>query len=377
MLKDKSTFAFLAALTVVALFFCYQLIAPFLKPIIFSAIVAISAYPAHVRIHSRIRNQNAAAAASTTIVVLLITTASILLGHAIVSGLTDVYRSLSNATGTNESLSVYLLHLIERAAGFVSRYIPVSGPDVQTAITEQAKRAVSALLSMSAGALGSLTSLFGNALTAFFVLFFLFRDGESMLHRVAEVIPLTRDQATGLYVCAKETLNAILYGTIAIALLQGALTGLGFFFVGLGSPVLWGIVAGVCSLLPVVGTAAVFLPAISMLAFTAHWVKATVLLVWAIIIVNPVDNVLRPYLIGGRTKLSTLFVFFALLGGLETFGPLGIFLGPVILALTMALFKFLKDERYSVNWNLASGLQTTVERAETSTTSDAGFSVRR
>jgi predicted PurR-regulated permease PerM len=77
-----------------------------------------------------------------------------------------------------------------------------------------------------------------------------------------------------------------------------------------------------------------------------------ILLVWAVAVVHPVDNVLRPYLIGERVKLSTLYVFFALLGGLTTFGALGVFIGPLILAVTIALFRFLREEKRAGNWSL-------------------------
>jgi predicted PurR-regulated permease PerM len=136
-----------------------------------------------------------------------------------------------------------------------------------------------------------------------------------------------------------------------MAALQGALTGVAFWVLGVTSPVLWAIVTALCALLPVIGTAIVLLPAISMLVFSGHWIKGLILLVWSIIVVHPVDNLLRPYLIGGRTKLSTLYVFFALLGGLKVFGPLGVFIGPIILAITLALFGFLREEKRAGNWS--------------------------
>jgi predicted PurR-regulated permease PerM len=203
---------------------------------------------------------------------------------------------------------------------------------------------ISSLLAMSAGVLGSFTSLLVNAAISFFILFFFLRDGRSMLRRAAFAVPLRPGQVTRLYVCVKDTLNAILYGTLAIAIIQGALTAIAFSLLGISSPVLWGVVTSLCALLPVIGTAFVFLPAMGMLVFNGHWIKGLILLIWAVAIVHPVDNVLRPYLIGGRTKLSTLYVFFALLGGLKAFGSLGLFIGPLILALTVALFKIVREE---------------------------------
>jgi predicted PurR-regulated permease PerM len=90
-----------------------------------------------------------------------------------------------------------------------------------------------------------------------------------------------------------------------------------------------------------------------MLIFGGYWVKALILILWGLIVVHPVDNILRPYLIGDRAKLSTLLVFFALLGGLKAFGGVGIFLGPLILAVTLALFRFLREEKRARSWSIA------------------------
>lgn len=361
MAKNQIAFAFLVVLTAIALFFCYLLVAPFLKPIVFAAILAIIFYPVQARTHQWIRNRNAAAALSTTAVILFIVLAAIFLGRAILSGLGDIYQSLANPGEGKERLSVYVLHVLERVVGIAGRYIPISAASLQVAISNQVEKVISSLLAMSAGALGSITSLVGNALISFFILFFLFRDGRSMLRRGSVVLPLKRDQVIRLYACVKETLNAIVYGTLAIAAIQGALSGIAFSFLGLTSPVLWGIVTGLCAMLPVIGTGFVFVPAMSMLAFNGHWIKALVLLIWAVTVVHPVDNVLRPYLIGGRVKLSTLYVFFALLGGLKTFGALGVFVGPLILAMNVALFRFLREQKTAAGWKSAKELGTSRE----------------
>jgi predicted PurR-regulated permease PerM len=341
---NRSTFAFLAALTAVAVFFCYLLAAPFLKPIAFSFILAIVVYPAHARLRRWIHNRNVAAFLSTTVVIICISFVAVLLGRAIVSGLGDIYQSLANPQSGKEKLGIYIVSLVERAVGWVNQYFPYSVPDLRGAISSQAEKMISSLLAMTAGVLGSVTSLLVNAAISFFILFFFLRDGRSMLRRAAVIVPLRRGQVIRLFACVKDTLNAILYGTLAIAVIQGGLTALAFFFLGISSPVLWGVVTSLCALLPVIGTAFVFLPALGMLVYNGHWIKSLILLVWALAIVHPVDNLLRPYLIGGRTKLSTLYVFFALLGGLKAFGSLGIFLGPLILALTVALFKVVREE---------------------------------
>jgi len=350
-MSNRATLPFLAALTAVAVFFCYLLAAPFLKPIAFSVILAIVFYPVHARVRRWIQNRNAAAFLSTTVVILSISLAAGFLGRAIISGLADIYQSLVNPQSDKEKLGTYIVHQAERALGFVGQYFSFSVPKLRGAISNQAERLISSLLAMTAGLLGSVTSLLVSGAISFFILFFFLRDGRSMLRRLAITIPLRPGQVSRLFACVKDTLNAILYGTLAIAVIQGALTGIAFSFLGISSPVLWGIVTSLCALLPIIGTAFVFLPAIGMLLFNGHWIRSLILLIWAVAIVHPVDNVLRPYLIGERAKISTLYVFFALLGGLRTFGSLGVFIGPLIVALTVALFRFLREEKRAGGWS--------------------------
>ncbi|HKV23066.1 MAG TPA: AI-2E family transporter [Candidatus Acidoferrum sp.] len=343
--KNRTTTVFLLGLIAVALYLCYVLISPFLKPVAFSAILAILFFPMHSRIRRRIRNRTASALISTVVVILLTALSASFLGRAIATGLRDIYQSLAGSADGRERLGLYLVNLFEKTVELLDRYLPIPVADLQGAIVNQAERWVAALLNMTAGAIGSVALLIANTFIAFFVLFFLFRDGKGMLRRAFVLLPLTKDQARRLFARVKDTLNAIVFGTLAMAAFQGALTGLAFWIVGVTSPVLWAIVTALCALLPVIGTAFVLFPAISMLAFSGHWMKAVILLVWGLAIVHPVDNVLRPYLIGDRIKVSTLYVFFAVLGGLKVLGPLGLFLGPLILAVTVALFTFLREEK--------------------------------
>ncbi len=342
--QNRSTYIFLLCLTLATSYGCYLLVAPFFKPIIFASVIAILFYPVHSRIQRRIGNRTAAGLLSTLIVIVLLVISSLLLGRALASGVHDLYDSVNANADGRERLGVYLVGLSERVAEVFSRYIPISAPDVRVAVNSQAQRTVAVIANSMAGLLGGITSTFANALISFFILFFLFRDGRNMLRRTSIVLPLGVHQVRKLYDRIAETLQAIVYGSIAMAVLQGLLTGVSFWFLGMSSPILWATVTALCALLPVIGTGFVLAPAISMLLFSGHWIKALILLAWGMVVVHPIDNVLRPYLIGKRTKLSTLVVFFAILGGLRTFGAMGVFIGPIILAAMLALVSFLREE---------------------------------
>lgn len=362
--RNRATVGFLLALSTIALYLCYLLVAPFLKPITFAIILAVLLHPVHNHIQQWSRNRNLAAALSTAGFILLITSVSFFVGRALVSGLHGIYDSLSGSGGVNDRLTIFIVESFNRTIAWASRYIPISVPNLQRAIQGEMERAVAGVVSATAGFAGGLSSFGLNAFITTFVLFFLLRDGRSMLRRAAVVLPFKADQLRRLFGRVRDTLNAIVYGTLGMAAIQGALTGFAFWFLGITSPVVWGLIAALFALLPVVGTTCVWLPATGMLFLSGHWIKAIVLIIWGLVIVHPVDNVLRPYLIGGRVKLSTLYVFFAVVGGLKAFGVLGLFIGPLILAVTVALFTFLREEKRAGSWGTQFFLQPRYERPD-------------
>ncbi len=344
MSQDRTTYLFLLFLATLAAFGCYLLIAPFLKPILFAMVAAILFHPMYSKIRSRVKSSTTASLLATFLVALLLAVSFFLLGRALTRALHDIYGALNANEEGRERLGAYLLRLSEHVAEIAARYIPVSIPDLRTVVNSQSQRIVAGIVNVTAGLLGSISSALLKTVICIFVLFFLFRDGKGMLRRAYVLLPLRPGQAKKLFTRIEKTLNAIVYGTLAIAVLQGILTGVGFWILGVSSPILWACITALCALIPVIGTGFILVPAICMLAFSGHWIKALILVAWGLVIVHPIDNVLRPYLIGDRTKLSTLFVFFSLLGGLQAFGTLGIFLGPVILAVTLAIFSFLHEE---------------------------------
>jgi len=111
----------------------------------------------------------------------------------------------------------------------------------------------------------------------------------------------------------------------------------------LSSPVLWGLVAGMASLIPFVGTGIIWAPAAVVLLLQGHWIKAILLLAWGSAVVAQADVVVRPYVVSGRAKIHNLLIFFALIGGMRAFGIIGIFIGPVVLSITIVALDMLAD----------------------------------
>src|SRR6516164_2848627 len=216
--------------------------------------------------------------------------------------------------------------------------------DIRSAIRQQLGQGSGWLLQQAAGFLGDLTGVLMGAMVTAITLFFLFREGGSLRERVASIVPLAADHLQRLFSGVHEVVVASVYGILAIGLLQGILVGFAFWLLGLPSPVLWGLVTAFLPLIPIVGTGGVWIPVAIILMASGHWVKALVLVVWGVGIVHPVDNILRPYLVGQRAKLSAIYLFFAILGGVKAFGLIGLLLGPVVLSVLLVLVGILRHE---------------------------------
>ena len=204
--------------------------------------------------------------------------------------------------------------------------------------------------------LGALDSLFGFAIMLFLLFFFL-RDGDEMMRPGARgLIPLDDDRKGRLFDQLSNVTRAIMFGTSVTALAQGFLVGVGFAIAGLPSPVVFGVLAALLSLLPIGGAALVWAPAVIWLFVDRHWGYGIFMLVWGLIL-GGLDNVLRPMLISGRARISALAVFVGVLGGIPAFGAIGVIAGPVVLSLALALVEFAEETTQRTGWSRHGPLQ--------------------
>jgi predicted PurR-regulated permease PerM len=235
------------------------------------------------------------------------------------------------------------MHALERLLSWAGRYINLSTLDLRGALLRWLEQISRFLLSWGAQVVGNIISFLADAVIAFFTLFFLFREGGSMKERAAEVLPLNAGQVERLFTGISNSIVANVYGCLAVGAAQGTLAGMAFWVLGLRSPVLWGLVTALFSLIPMIGSAAVWGPAVVILLISGHWWKGLILLAWGAGVVAQVDSLVRPYVISERVKLHTLLVFFALLGGVKAFGIMGLFIGPVVLSFTLAVLDMLRE----------------------------------
>jgi predicted PurR-regulated permease PerM len=334
---------FLLVLAAIALYFCYVIARPFLAPIFLALMIAIVFHPIHVRIESRIRRRNLAGLTSTLLVLIAFVLPTVILGVLAAREAHALYVVLSQRSAEQGGWNPYAMHFVDRCSGWAGHYVDLSKVDIRGALVRSLEQASHNLFSLGTHFLSNIVSFFLEAIIVFFTLFFLFREGESLKLQLASFLPLRSDQFERLFTGISNSILANVYGCLAVGASQGILMSLAFWALGLPSPVLWGLVTALCSLLPIVGSFVVWGPTTLYLFISGHWVKGLILLLWSAAVVSQIDHLLRTWIISQRANMHPLLMFFALLGGVKAFGALGLFIGPVVVSVTLVALQMLRE----------------------------------
>lgn len=338
---------FLALLAGVA-FLCWLVVKPFLVPLGWAVVLAVVLRGAYRALVRKLRRPGLAA--SVLVVGLLVVVLApgawfvSALFHEASTAATGIQRALS--AEQIDSLSDVANHpLVQRSLATLEEKTGLRAADVLRRVGEIAARASSFVAKATGGVLlGVLDALLAFALTLF-LLFFLLRDGDDIANGVWGLLPLPAAERDEVVTRHRRMLQAIFRGSLLTLPIQGLVGGTGWALAGLPSPLLAGVVMTFLALLPVGGTAFLWIPGALWLVLTGHVGAGVFLFLWSAVITGSVDNVLRPLLIGGGSgdvPLSSLIVVLGVLGGMGAFGLLGIFLGPMVLAILGSLVDVLR-----------------------------------
>jgi predicted PurR-regulated permease PerM len=334
------------ALTAIAIlvWLLARILRPFAGPLVWSALIAFVLHPLYRRLRRRWPRREDLAAFVMTVGVALglilpvVTLLAIFAGQA--ADLVGRVGTLADTYSIRRPEDVIRLPILSGIVTWISSHSTVTAEEIQQWIV----RASQGLLS---GMVERITSLFRGVVgliidigLTLFILFFFFRDGEEFAGRSVRLLPLDDARRQSLLSHLSSVTKAVVYGTLLTALAQGALVGTGWAVAGLPSAIVFGVVACITSLLPVVGTALVWVPGVLVLIAQGRYGAAIFLALWCLLIVGLADNFLRPLLISGKAEIATLPVFLGVVGGLTAFGVIGVFLGPLMIALALALVRF-------------------------------------
>lgn len=316
----------------------YLIFLPFLIPLTWAVIFTIMFYPVHRRVARRVARPTQAALVSTLLLALLIVTPGLVVLGAVASQAVDVAQwvQAEREQGRMPFQQVWDRLPVERLLNWLAAH-KISPADLTAFVSEKLQQ----LAGFMAGQVGRLVRnvavLVFDLFVTLFATFYLFRDGGTLLDLLRRVLPLEERTRENLISTTYNVLYASVFSGLVVAGVQGLLGGVLFWILGLGAPVLWGMVMAFLSFLPVVGPWMVWAPAGAYLLVQGSYGKAIVLFIGGLLVVSMADNVLRPLLLSGRTQMNGLLVFISILGGVAAFGLLGVVLGPILVALADAV----------------------------------------
>ena len=322
--KDRFSQLLFYILLIVMGYLVYQVLSPFLAPLAWASVFAMMFQGVYAELSSRI-GPNRSALVTTLMTAVLIVAPAVLLVSVLA-------REVPQGIAYVQQASLSAPDQIDRIWQVVRARVPMPLPEDPTALLREGVERVLAFLAPAAGgvvadALATLGSLF----VMLFSLFFLLRDGHILGRQIRDLLPLPERARERLMTETRDLVIASVGAGLMVAAVQGLIAGVTFWALGFNGPVMWGVATAFCSLVPVVGSALVFVPAALWLFLAGEVTRGVILAVVAALGVGMVDNVLRPLILSGRTSASGLVVFLGLLGGASAFGFIGLVLGPIIL----------------------------------------------
>jgi predicted PurR-regulated permease PerM len=340
--------SFLLLLGIVTLAFFWILL-PFSGAVFWGMVLAIVFAPMHDRILRELGNRpNTAALISLMLIVLMVILPVTLISAALVDQALGLYAMVSGGQlDFNAMLRRIVTGLPDWAGAMYERYYPTVLSTIQEKLAAGVAQA-SQLAARYAVNVGSSALNFLISMTVMlYLLFFLFRDGRTIAARIKRAVPMSSRYKKPLFDNFTTVIRATVKGNVLVALAQGALGGLIFWFLDVPGPVLWGVVMAFLSLLPAVGAAIIWGPVAAWFLFTGSMWQGAVLALYGVLVIGLVDNLLRPILVGKDTKLPDYLVLLSTIGGMALFGLNGFVIGPVIAALFIAAWSlFASSEEF-------------------------------
>lgn len=334
--KTGQRYFFLGVLGAVTLFFLWM-IRDFLFPVFWAVVFAVLLYPLHLRLIQLIRNETLAALVAMLAALVLIIIPVSWLATNVAQEAYGLYRASAGIDPLSSmTLPPPLLDSLESFG--------INREEISSDVASWARAASSWVVSQ---ALAISTATFGVVLKTLFMLYLLFfflRDGKRLALYVMERIPLGDAREMALFQRFADTTRATLKGTVLSAAAQGFVGAVIFFVAGIPNVALWGAVMTIMAVIPAIGPSIIWIPAGIILFATGNMTGAIIVIAGGIVLVSPIDNILKPILVGREIKMPDALILVSILGGIAAFGMAGIIVGPVAAALTLAVWDMFKEE---------------------------------
>jgi predicted PurR-regulated permease PerM len=320
-------------------YLAFSVVAPFLAPLGWAAVFAMVLNPVQARLEPRVGKPRAATLTTLLAALIAVGPAITVLALLTTEVTSVVHRVQSGGIVVPAAPDVQRWYDGVRAKAL----IPLPADPTAT-LVDAFKTAATYLAGRAGTILQNVASLIFQLFVMLFGLFYFLRDGDRIVGLIRQLLPFEPARRDRMISQTHDLVVATVGSTFAVAITQGALTGITLGFLGFESPVLWGVMTAFTSLLPAVGSGLVWGPAAVYLFATGHVLKGVVLVAVGVGVIGMADNVLRPLLLSGRTTMHGLLVFISLLGGMAAFGFIGLVIGPVAVAALGTLLESVLEE---------------------------------
>jgi predicted PurR-regulated permease PerM len=325
--SDRLTTVLSYGVLLLLIYFVFRIYEPFLAALGWAAILVIFFYPMHHRLLRRFSARKAAVLSTLAVTLVLI-------APAILVTTLFIREAFSVSSGVEHTLQVQQAPVLAKTWAWLAHHVPGLDPnaDVLEMLSQGVQKQAGFLAERLGTILRNIAAFIFDLFVMIFAMFYFFRDADQFISGIRSILPFDAEHRDSLMSQTRDLISASVTTSLILAAIQGGIGGLGFVLVKLPAPLFWGVAMAFFSLIPVVGSGLIFVPAALWLGFTGHWGMAILLLVICAGVSAIVDNVLRPLLLGGRSELSGLVIFISVVGGVGLFGMLGLVLGPVLVA---------------------------------------------
>jgi predicted PurR-regulated permease PerM len=338
-LRTSPSFYCLLALLILWTPLVWGITQPFVTSLLLGLVLSVVIYPFYQWSVKGVKRPGIASAIATLVTLVAVAGLVTVIGIVLSQEVTEGYRRLDEKSAQEGGWSAFANHIMDRSVEFVAARTNTDEASLREQASEGLRRAATATLGLLRTMVTALTAGLVNFFFASIFVYFFLKHGPQWVEKVVYLLPLESTATWRLLNTLKDSIIANVNGVLVVAIAQGFLLFLGFYFAGIGGAFLWALIGGIASVIPIVGATVVWIPCVIWLLVQGEWVSAALLATWCAVVVGSSDNVLRPLVVGGRVQQHPVLIGLAMIGGAQAFGAAGVLIGPVALSFFFAVVR--------------------------------------
>lgn len=318
---------------IIILYHFIKIISPFFTAIFLALTFSILYYPLNIYLRKYFSN-NISSAVSTISIFLTLILPLVLFGWLLFKETRNIYPKTISYLNENSNINLTIKF---------PDFLPINELDLKDIALKNISEIQDKILKSGSKILKNIFFIIVDIFVMLITLFFIFRDGDKFLKWLIEILPMNNEHIYKILNQFYLTIIAIVKGMVLTAIIQGITAGLGYYIAGCPSPVLFGMLTTISAAIPFLGTSTIWIPlGIFMFIFNNHF-SGIFIILWGALVVGLIDNILRPILIGRHAKLPIFALFIGIFGGLRVYGPIGLFIGPILVSMAITFIEIYKE----------------------------------